>query len=41
MCKELLFYALVFDQYLVLADTQVWVSESVLGRKKWYRNISK
>ncbi len=34
MCKELFLYALVSDPYLLLADVQVWVSESVSGRKK-------
>ncbi len=34
------FYALVLDQCLLLAATQVWVSESVSQRKNWYQNIS-
>ncbi len=29
------------DQYLVLADLQVWVSELVLGRKKGLLKISR
>ena len=31
---------LVSDRYSVSADTQVQVSESVSGSKKWYRAIS-
>ncbi len=35
------FYALVSDPYLVSAATQVWILESVSGRKKSYWNNSK
>ncbi len=34
MCKELFCYALVRDQYFLSAALQVWVLESVSGRKK-------
>lgn len=34
-----LFNTVVFDQYLELADTQIHVSESLLGEDNWIWNI--
>ncbi len=38
--QGIVFYALLLDRYLVLANLKVWILESVSGRKKGYRNIS-